>query len=59
MAMAIRCESDTDDVSGYSCYSASGMAAVSWFASLLLIAQAGMLSALILWKDDLLFGDTG
>eukprot|EP00904_Undaria_pinnatifida_P008411 jgi/Undpi1/46/HiC_scaffold_1.g00046.m1 len=53
------CDSDTDDVTGYSCYSASGMAAVSWFASFLLIAQACMLAALVLWKEDLLFGDNG
>ena len=57
--VATRCESDVDDVTGYSCYSASGMAAVAWFASFLLVAQAVMLAALILWKDDLLFADNG
>lgn len=53
-----RCEDDTDDVEGYSCYSAFTMAAVSWFASLLLVAECLTLAALILWKEDI-FVDAG
>ncbi|CAM9790647.1 unnamed protein product, partial [Ascophyllum nodosum] len=53
------CEDTDDDVTGYSCISASGMAAVSWFASLLLVAQAAMLVVLILWKDDIFFVEGG
>lgn len=54
-----RCEDDTDDVEGYSCYSAWGMAAVAWFASFLLIAEGLTLAALILWKEDIFFVDGG
>lgn len=50
-----RCEDDTDDVDGYSCYSAWGMAAVAWFASFLLIAEGLTLTALISWKEDIFF----
>eukprot|EP00903_Cladosiphon_okamuranus_P014820 g13725.t1 len=53
------CESDTDDVDGYSCYSAWGMAAVAWFASFLLIAEGLTLAALISWKEDIFFVDGG
>lgn len=49
-----RCETGTD-VTGYSCISSSGMAAVAWFASFLLISEACLLAALVLWKDDLFF----
>lgn len=54
-----RCEDDTDDVDGYSCYSAWGMAAVAWFASFLLIAEGLTLAALISWKEDIFFVDGG
>lgn len=54
-----RCEDDTDDVDGYSCYNSFGMAAVAWFASFLLISEAVTLAALILWKEDIFFVDGG
>lgn len=54
-----RCEDDTDDVDGYSCYSAWAMVAVAWFASCLLITEGLTLAALILWKEDIFFVDGG
>ncbi|CAM9945766.1 unnamed protein product [Pylaiella littoralis] len=53
------CEDDTDDVDGYSCYSAWAMVAVAWFASCLLITEGLTLAALILWKEDIFFVDGG
>ena len=35
------------------------MAAVAWFASLLLIAEGLTLAALISWKEDIFFVDGG
>lgn len=46
-------------MTGYSCISSSGMAAVSWFASFLLVSEVVMLAALIMWKDDLFFVEGG
>lgn len=56
--MERRCESGTD-ITGYSCDYASGMVAVAWFASFLLIAEVALLAALVFWKDDLFFVEGG